>query len=602
MEQLGPYRVLEELGRGGMGVVYRGQDVRDGRPVALKVLLDPAAGPEALERFRRETVLLQDVEHPNLVRVLEVNFAPPRPYAAFEYVEGGTLRARVEREGPLPWRTAARALSEVAAGVAAAHERGLLHRDVKPDNVLLGPEGAKLGDFGLVKDLDQDTLTQSGATVGSPNYLAPEQIGAEKARWGEPTDVYGLAATLYFALTGQPPFVGPNQISILLAVQEQPPPAPRALNPEVPAWLDAVCRRGLAKLGSERYPSALAFRAALAAPHEAPRRGWVLVLALGAVALAGAVAVAIRPPATTPTPPPTPPATTPTPPEGLLAELDRRVAENPRDPAAYATRAAARRKQQRPLEALQDYDQALALAPTASWLFLERGTLREALDQGRAALRDYGRTLELDPSNVEAYVKRGTLRARLDDVDGALADFDRALELAPSFGKAYRLRGDAKAQRNRHAEAIEDYDRAHELNPRDVRSLLNRAAAHKLLGRYEAALADLDAALALDPALRYGLLHRAELHALLNRPEQALVDLDRGVELDPADPLYYVRRAATRAQLRQSQEAVEDYTRAIELGAAEAQVYEQRGIAQFRLQRYPEAIADFTRALELDPA
>lgn len=204
MEQIGPYRVLEELGRGGMGVVYRGQDVRDGRPVALKVLLDPAANLELLERFRREVYALRGVEHPNLVRVLDLSLQPP--CAVFEYVAGGTLKARVEREGPLPWPAAAQLVGEVAEGVAAVHERGLLHRDIKPENVLLDAGGAKLGDFGLVKDLAQSTLTQSGATLGTPGFMAPEQIGSEKDRWSEATDVYGLAATLYFALTGVPPF------------------------------------------------------------------------------------------------------------------------------------------------------------------------------------------------------------------------------------------------------------------------------------------------------------------------------------------------------------------------------------------------------------
>jgi len=194
VDPLGPYQPLNELARGGMGVVYRARDTRSGELVALKVLLDLACDLELLERFGREVEVAGEVEHPHLVRVLDADLRPPRPWAAFELVEGGTLERRVLRDGPLPWREAVRIVSEVAAGVSAAHEKGLLHRDIKPANVLLGPAGAKLADFGLVKDLDRETLTQTGATLGTPAYLAPEQVGSEKARWGPATDVYGLAA------------------------------------------------------------------------------------------------------------------------------------------------------------------------------------------------------------------------------------------------------------------------------------------------------------------------------------------------------------------------------------------------------------------------
>ncbi|MCA8921400.1 MAG: serine/threonine protein kinase, partial [Planctomycetes bacterium] len=291
-KHLGPYALEAELGRGGMGTVYRARDTRSGRAVALKTLTDVSANLAQLERFRLEAEALRGLVHPHLVEVLDLSLAPPQPYAVFELVEGETLAARVKREGPLPWPTAARIASEVASGVAAAHERGLLHRDLKPDNVLLGPAGAKLADFGLVKDLDRETLTQSGATLGTPSYMAPEQIGSQKDRWGPPTDVYGLAATLYFALTGRPPFTGPTTVAILHAVLQDAPPQPSALAPDVPRWLDAVCLRGLAKENAERFPSAIAFRLALLQPAAAGdgralRRALALSAGVALLGLAG---------------------------------------------------------------------------------------------------------------------------------------------------------------------------------------------------------------------------------------------------------------------------------------------------------------------------
>ena len=286
MKQLGPYAIEAELGRGGMGVVYRARDTRDGRVVALKVLRGLVADLELLARFQREATALRDVAHPNLVRVLDLELAPPQPYVAFELVPGETLRARVERDGPLPLDEALRISSEVASGLSAVHERNLLHRDVKPENVLLGPAGAKLADFGLVKDLDRQSLTQTGAVLGTPGYMAPEQAEGDKTRWGATTDVYGLAATLHFALTGRPPFQGVTVIETLQQVLHAPPPSPRASRADVPAWLDAVCRRGMAKRNDERFPSAVAFRLALregSVPRS--RRGPLLAAALSAAAV-----------------------------------------------------------------------------------------------------------------------------------------------------------------------------------------------------------------------------------------------------------------------------------------------------------------------------
>ncbi|MCA8920482.1 MAG: serine/threonine protein kinase [Planctomycetes bacterium] len=267
---LGSYTLLGELGRGGMGQVFRARHGPSGREVALKRLLPAALGElELVARFRREALALRGVAHPNLVAVLDAQLQGPEPFIVFELVEGATLRQRVEREGPLPWRTATRVLREVAAGLGAAHELQLLHRDVKPDNVLLGREGAKLADFGLVKPCDLDSLTRTQAGIlGTLDYAAPEQAANERERLGPATDTYGLAATLYFALTGRDPFRRDSPLATLRAVLEEAPPSARAQVRGVPKWLDAVCARGMAKDPRARYPSAIALRAALNEPTE----------------------------------------------------------------------------------------------------------------------------------------------------------------------------------------------------------------------------------------------------------------------------------------------------------------------------------------------
>ena len=328
MTQLGPYTIEAELGRGGMGVVYRARDARSGRLVALKTLLDTRPPAELLTRFEREGTVLAGVEHPNLVRVLEVHVRPPRPYLAFEYVLGENLKQRVEREGPLPWEEAARVVGELAKGVAALNEREVLHRDVKPENVLLSEGGVKLADYGLLKAVDRESLTRTGAPVGTPEFMSPEQTGVRKGGYTPATDVYGLAATLYYALTGTPPYQGATAIATLVAVMDHPVPSPRATQRGVPAWLDAVVVRGLAKLRGERYPSAMAFRQALLdgavraaqLPTARSPRPWILLGA--AVAVAGGVgwwagwrgaddAPAAAPPAEPPPAEPEPPPPVP---------------------------------------------------------------------------------------------------------------------------------------------------------------------------------------------------------------------------------------------------------------------------------------------------
>jgi len=287
---LGTYTLEGELGRGGMGAVYRARHDPSGREVAIKRLLPQAAEDvELLLRFRREAEALRGIEHPNLVSVLDGQLQGPQPFVVFELVEGPNLRQRVESQGPLLWQEAVQITRDVAAGLAAAHERGLLHRDVKPENVLLSPAGAKLADFGLVKAADLDSLTRSQAGVlGTPGYMAPEQALCERDL-GPATDVYGLAATLFFALTGRDPFRADSTIATLRAVIEDPPPSPRAFERSVPGWLADVCARGMAKTPGERFPSAIALRAVLLG---GPRESRVGLLGVGAVAAAVVVVVA----------------------------------------------------------------------------------------------------------------------------------------------------------------------------------------------------------------------------------------------------------------------------------------------------------------------
>ncbi|HEX4612075.1 MAG TPA: serine/threonine-protein kinase, partial [Urbifossiella sp.] len=272
------YEVLEEVGRGGMGVVYRARHAALNRTVALKLV--PAADAEGWARFRLEAEAVADLQHPNIVQIYEVGEADTgggTPFMALEFVGGGSLARRLAG-GPLPARAAAALVETVARAVHFAHQRGILHRDLKPANVLLGgigppapgPSGAtplppptdapKVTDFGLAKRLDGGHAgrTRTGAVLGTPSYMAPEQVSGNSGDVGTPADVYALGAILYECLTGRPPFQGGSALETLEQVRSRDPVAPGRLRRGIPPGLETICLTCLRKPPERRYASAAA--------------------------------------------------------------------------------------------------------------------------------------------------------------------------------------------------------------------------------------------------------------------------------------------------------------------------------------------------------
>jgi WD40 repeat protein len=262
----GDYELLEELGQGGMGRVYKARQRSLGRVVALKVIrAGAAATSDDWLRFRTEALAAARLDHPNIVPVYEVGEHAGQPYLAERYVEGGTLSRHLNRFPDDP-RAAAALAAALARAVHHAHQRGVLHRDLKPGNVLLEwPAGGAglpvphIADFGLARLLDQDSgLTRTGDLVGTPSYMAPEQASRGSATITTATDVHGLGAILYALLTGRAPFAGPTVLETLEQVMGHEPVGPRRLNPKVDRDLETICLTCLAKGPRRRYASALA--------------------------------------------------------------------------------------------------------------------------------------------------------------------------------------------------------------------------------------------------------------------------------------------------------------------------------------------------------
>ena len=282
---IGGYQVLAELGRGGMGVVYKCLDTDLDRAVAVKTI---AAGQHATAeqraRFDSEARAVARLKHPHIIAIHAVGHHDGLPYLSLEFAEGGSLSRRLGR-GPMPFCGAAELIETVARALHAAHEAGVIHRDLKPSNVLFTADGApKVSDFGLAKLLVRESQTTlSGEPLGTPSYMSPEQALGEKLV-GPPTDIYALGAVLYEAITGRPPFLSESAIETVKLVVSAEVVAPRMLRPDVPRDLETICLRCLERVPSNRYESAAALaedlrrfvegRPTLARPVRSPVRLW----------------------------------------------------------------------------------------------------------------------------------------------------------------------------------------------------------------------------------------------------------------------------------------------------------------------------------------
>ncbi len=262
----GDYEPLAEIGRGGMGVVYRARQISLDRPVALKMILRGAlASGSDVARFRVEAESAARISHPNIVPVFEVGERDGQPYFSMQLVEGTTLSQKLA-DGPLSPREAASLLALVCRAVAEAHQNGVLHRDLKPSNILIDATGRPfVTDFGLAKrmtptgdsELDRHaSLTDTGAAIGTPSYMAPEQAAGQRGEIGPATDVYSLGSILYAMLTGHPPFQAASPVDTVLMLLEQDPVPPRVLNPQADPDLEMIALKCLQKPADLRYADA----------------------------------------------------------------------------------------------------------------------------------------------------------------------------------------------------------------------------------------------------------------------------------------------------------------------------------------------------------
>jgi tetratricopeptide (TPR) repeat protein/tRNA A-37 threonylcarbamoyl transferase component Bud32 len=603
LSYLGPYEILEELARGGMGVVYRARHTQLNRQVAIKVLVPHGRGSQrARQRFLREVRAQGKLRHPNIVSIHDAGEDQGSPYLVMDLVEGASLEQRLRRGGPLGHREAAALVAAVARGLAHAHKHGVLHRDIKPANVLLDRDGRPhLTDFGLTRAVDpndQSRVTREGIFLGTAGYLSPEQAAGQLDDVGPRSDVFGLGALLFASLTSHPPFEA-DSVSALLARLSQPAPAPSELRDDVPAQLDAICARCLALQPDERYPDALSVAEALEAFADPPRQGRSRAArgAGGLAAFAGLLVVSVgvgvalaRRGSPGATPPPSASATeSPLTQEALVQQLEALVADDDWETL---------------LAQIEQAPTALTRDPQVQLLrgrgLLEEREAADALALYEGLLRE-GDQLS-DAQRAEALSRRGQIHLAENRLPQAASDADQALRLDPKQSLAWSVRAAAFSQEARLDEAMEAAEKAVSLNPDSTIALYIRGQLRRQGGDAAGAIQDAERLQSLDELRGAILLASALLGtgraADLERALSQLADLRQRFPDD--DEVLYVSALAAaqsgdpRRALSWLNELLVDHPDDVNALLTRAQLLARTG----QLER---ALPDARRAFELQP-
>ena len=668
---LGDFRLVREVGRGGMAVVYEAEQVSLGRRVALKVLPFAAVlDPKQLQRFKNEALAAAHLHHPHIVPVFAVGCERGVHYYAMQLVEGQSLAAVIrEMKGRAPAtepktpatshgsnRDPGYVRMAVALGMQAAealdhaHQLGVVHRDVKPGNLLVDSLGELwITDFGLARTLRDGDLTVTGELLGTYRYMSPEQTLAKRAPMDHRTDVYSLGVTLYELLTLEHAFPGDDPQAVMRDIAEKEPVAPRRWNDALPVDLETIVLKAMSKDPSSRYSTALEMAedlgrylkdqpilarrpsvAARASKWVRRHKGFVtaafVVLLLGLVALAvdlfrvgkeqrqtqaaldrakdnlllarsavdkflveiGISGMADLAP--------------PRPARRRLLEAALRFHErNFDDAASIGTRVTI-------LHALQRYDDAIALldgriarAASDAWAHMQRGHMlwhEQKYDDALAAIEA---ACTAKPDLAEAYSFRGCVLKDVGRLDAALVAHDRALELDGKSAPFHTYRANVLADMGKAQDALAEYETACQLDPDLPNCFCGKGDVLAGMGKLEEALVAYERAIAVDPSYAWAWTARGMIFVSLGRIGEAVRSHDRGVELDPGAARAHVNRGLALREAGRLDDAIAAYRKAIELEATLTQAHGNLAIALALQGKLEESLAAANEGIRLAP-
>lgn len=650
---LGGYRIVEQIGMGGMATVYKAYDASTDRYVALKTLPEQySKDPQFVERFRREAKAIAKLEHLHILPLFAYGEDDGVAYLAMRYLPAGTLSSHIKQKGQMPLADAARLLAQIASALDHAHANGVLHRDIKPSNVLIDKDAnAYLTDFGIAR-MVEGTLDLTGDSIlGTPQYMSPEQCQGRKDLTPA-SDQYSLGVMLYEMVTGRVPFQAETPLAvIIMQINGSELPPPTSLRPDLPEAAEAVILKSLARDPANRYPSceamAKAFARAVSQPGHpaqaasptsftispptarpttrrdaeptlvqtgtlpATRRGGRSPLVIGGAIVVGAAVIGGI---------------------ALLASRPTDTAITPFSPdssavaAAASTTAALPSPSETPIPPTPSPEATVQAAipsetATATLIPTETATVSSTPSQTATTTRIPTETATLTPTHTATVSPAPTRRATtapsptaadalptavallLDagDAGGAIEQITAAIERAPEDGRLYLLRGQAHLLNGSIDDALIDYTYAVTFAPDDPETFIQRAAAYRQQGNDIAATDDLTQAIALQPDRADLYLLRGDAYRNLGEAENALADNDKALELEPDSARGYVERATTYSWFGDLESATADYTQALERDPDNADIYIQRG-ANYRWQnQYDLALADFMTARDRAP-
>lgn len=633
---LGDFALVREIGRGGMGVVHEARQISLDRTVALKVLPGTlGVDPVSVSRFEREAQAAARLHHPSIVPVFAIGEADGHHYYAMELLDGEPLSELLDRlrrgdsdpaagetwarfadgeearaddpsapgssarsetttTGRAWFDVVARHVATIADALQYAHAQGVVHRDVKPSNLILKRGGGLcLTDFGLARVGQEPGLTVSGALLGTPAYMSPEQVAAGRAPIDHRTDVYSLGAVLYEMLTFRRPFEGATREEVMGAILAQEPRAPRRFNRRMPVDLETICLKAMEKDPARRYVSAGAMaedlrrylgRELIAARRtswprriaKGVRRHPVAATVLVAAALLGATsALAWR----------------------YKVGQDRAAANMAVSQATLDLREGLYR------EGLAAAERGLRIAPDLDALQLVRASLLVKLARTREAIAQAEALLLKSPGDWRAHLILASIGAsRISGLHSPALDAARherfVAEHAPGTADAYVLRALMARSVD---EQLRLLDKAIDIDPSNVDALLERINRYHQVKNFPAAQADCDRLLALRPRSTQGRRMRAWTFYYQRDVRAASAEIDRAIEIDPQDPFNYWMRATIHTDASRYALALSDFDRAIALEPTSARLRERRSALQLERGETEAAIADARRAVELAP-
>ena len=549
---LAGHRIEALVNSGGMGLVFRAVDTELDREVALKVIKPELADDEQFRtRFQREARLVANIEHPNIIKIWRCGEEEGLLYVSMQYIDGSDLGEVITGEGRLPPIRAARIVADVAAALDVAHRHGVVHRDIKPQNILLersaDDERVVLTDFGLAKRMTKSRAERFKTMqfVGTPPYAAPELMRPKHV--DARADVYGLACVLFHCVTGRLPFVADYQFGFLIAHATTPPPRITEIASDLPQAFDPVVDRALAKRPDQRYESAGDFAQAVLSAAD---QGVIATEPVGSVATGDAAPRAEVVSADSP-----PPAS-----GGSSPTIEARVNEILRRAESHRTRR-----------------------------------------RFESAIEEFERALDLTPLSTDARAGRGHALLDVRKLDAALSDFEAALVADPTSVYALNGRGAVKLARRLDIEALDDFALALTIDPGSLEALLGYAEALARLRRYSEARAAVDSALAIDADAVEALRLQAILALQGRRLDAAMGAANRAVEVEPHAGRPYATRAFVRLVGNDQSGALEDLETAIAHDENDASSLALRGIVLARQGSDDEGLQDLDRAIEADP-